>query len=81
MSRMLLFMYHIASAPHALHILILAHIYAYTGRSRGAKIGNSNEASAKVVWWSTSTKCEDTSIAFGSRQAPTHPTNHPWLFL
>jgi hypothetical protein len=62
-------------SPHALHILILTHIYAYTGRSRGVEIENSSGASAKGVRWSTSTKCEDTNIAFGSRQAPVHITN------
>jgi hypothetical protein len=74
-------MHHIASAPHALHILILVDIYAYTCRSRGAEIRYSSGASAKEVWWSTSTKCEDTSIVFGSWQALMHPTNHPWLFF
>jgi hypothetical protein len=49
MSRMLLFMHHIAYAPHALNILILAHIYAYTSRSCEAKIENSSGASAKGV--------------------------------
>jgi hypothetical protein len=74
MSRILLFMHHIASAPHALHILILSHIYAYTCRSHGAKIRNSSVASAKGVRWSTSAKCDDTNIAFKSRQASVHLT-------
>jgi hypothetical protein len=66
-------MHYIASAPHALHILIFAHIYAYTGSSRGAEIRNSSGASAKGGRWSTSAKCEDTNIAFGSRKAPFIP--------
>jgi hypothetical protein len=30
MSRMLLFIHHIALAPHALHLLLLAHVWSYT---------------------------------------------------
>jgi hypothetical protein len=74
-------MHHITSAPHAMHILILTYIYAYMSRSHRAKIKNSSGASAKVVRWSTSAECEDTNIAFGSRQATVHPTNHPCLFF
>jgi hypothetical protein len=81
MLSLLLFMHHIASTPHALHILILAHIYAYTGRSCGAEIRSSSRASAKGVRWSTSVKSEDTNIAFGSRQTPMHPTKVLVLFI
>jgi hypothetical protein len=65
MIRLLLFMHHIAFAPHALHILTSAHICAYMGRSCGAEIRNLSGASAKGVRWSTSAKCEDTNIVFG----------------
>jgi hypothetical protein len=65
MIRLILVMHHIAFAPHALHILISAHIYAYTVRSCGAEIRNLSGASAKGVRWSTSAKCEDTNIPFG----------------
>jgi hypothetical protein len=55
-------MYHIASAPHALHILILAHIYAYTGRLCRAKDGNLIRASPMDVRMSTSVKLRGTNI-------------------
>jgi hypothetical protein len=47
MLRMLLFLHHIAFAPYTLHLLILAHIYAYTGRSCRAENGNSSGASLR----------------------------------
>jgi hypothetical protein len=61
-------------------ILILTYLSARP-RPRGAEIKNSSRAILKGVQWSTSAKCEDTNISFGSRQAPVHPTNHPYLFF
>jgi hypothetical protein len=51
-----MFMHHIALAPLALHILILAHIYAYTGRSRRVENRNSSGASLMGVRRSISVK-------------------------
>jgi hypothetical protein len=49
MTRMLIFMHHIAIASHALHILTSTHIYAYAGRLRGVEIRNSSSASLMDV--------------------------------
>jgi hypothetical protein len=53
-----MFMHHIAFAPHALHILIMTHIYAYAGRSCGVKIRNSSGAGLMDVQRSTSIKLQ-----------------------
>jgi hypothetical protein len=46
----------------------------------GAKIRN-QWSMPEGVWWSTSAKCEDTGIDFGSRQAPVHLTTVLELYL
>jgi hypothetical protein len=74
---LLLFLHHCASCiPIALHHIALgSYMLKYARlRSRRAKIRNSSGASPRRVWWSTSAKCEDTNIAFGSRQALVHLT-------
>jgi hypothetical protein len=43
-------MHHIAFAPHELHVLISAHIYAYTSRSRGAETRDLRGESPNGVW-------------------------------
>jgi hypothetical protein len=64
MLRLLLFLAHIAFSPHALHILISAHIYAYAGRSRGIRTRDLRGASPRGVRRSTSVKLLGTNIVF-----------------
>jgi hypothetical protein len=75
MLRTLLFIHHIALCTPCIAHFDLASCLCIYARSRGAKIGNSSGTSVKGVWWSTSTKYEDTNIAFRSRQALVHLTN------
>jgi hypothetical protein len=56
MLKLLLFMHHIVLCISCIAHLIIAHIYAYKGRSRGARIEISNGASPIGVQRSTSIK-------------------------
>jgi hypothetical protein len=65
-------MHHIAFALHALHHVNLGFYMCICDRSRGAGTGDKKGANPRGVRRSTSAKCEDTNIAFGSRQALVH---------
>jgi hypothetical protein len=81
MFRLLLFMHHIAFAPHALHHVDIGSCMCICDRSCGAGIGYQKGVNPRGVRRSTSAKCGDTYIAFGSRKAPVHLTLYFSFFL
>jgi hypothetical protein len=75
MFRLLLFMHHIAFSPLALHLVDLDSCMRICDISRGARTRDQKGVNPRGVERSTSAKCEDTNIAFRSRQTPVHLTN------
>jgi hypothetical protein len=67
-------MHHIAFASHALHHVDLSSCMCICDRSHGVGTGDQKGVNPRCVQRSTCAKCEDTNIAFGSRQAPVHQT-------
>jgi hypothetical protein len=71
---MLLIMHHISRCTPCITLYFSVSYLCICNRPRRAKIGSPSDASPKGVGWSTSVKCEDTNISFGSRQALVHLT-------
>jgi hypothetical protein len=72
---MLLIMHHIALCTPCIALYFSVSYLCICDRPYGAEIGSPTDSSPKGVGWSTSAKCEDTNISFGSRQASVHLTN------
>jgi hypothetical protein len=76
MLRLLLFMHHIAFAPHASHHVYIGSCMCIWDRSRGAETGDKKEQIQGVFGGPQATSCEDANIIV-IKANPSASNHHP----